>query len=78
MGQASNYRRAKAEFGLGGYLVPGTIITQMLRAKATAASTAGPIKIVRMEAVLELWARTNARYRKGHCCVAPSLRMVRA
>jgi len=39
----------------GGYLVRGTIITQMLRAEATAASTAGPIKIVRKEAVLE-WA----------------------
>jgi hypothetical protein len=38
----------------GGYLVRGTIITQMLRAEATAASTAGPIKIVRKEAVLEL------------------------
>jgi len=37
----------------GGYLVRGTIITQMLRAEATAASTAGPIKIVRKEAVLE-------------------------
>jgi hypothetical protein len=61
IGQANNQRnRAEADLGHIGYQVRGTVVTHMERAEPSAASSAGPIKIVRKEAVLELWARTNA------------------
>jgi hypothetical protein len=61
MGQANNQRnRAEAELGPSGYQVRGTVVTHLLQVEPSAAASAGPIKVVRKDAVLDLWARTNA------------------
>lgn len=61
IGQANNQRnRAEAELGPSGYQVRGIVVTHLQQIEPSAASSAGPIKVVRKDAVLELWARTNA------------------
>lgn len=60
IGQANNQRnRAETELGPSGYRVRGTVVTHMQRIEPSAASSAGPIKVIRKEAVLELWVRTK-------------------
>jgi hypothetical protein len=60
MGQANNQRnRAEAELGPRGYHVRGTVVTHLLQVEPSAAASAGPIRVVRKDAVLDLWARTN-------------------
>lgn len=62
IGQANNQRnRAEKELGPRGYRVRGTVVTHLQRIEASAASSAGPIKVIRKDAVLELWARTSVR-----------------
>lgn len=61
IGQANNQRnRAETELGPSGYQVRGTVVTHLERVEPSAASSAGPIKVVRKGAVLELWTRTAA------------------
>jgi hypothetical protein len=60
IGQANNQRnRAETELGSSGYRVRGTIVT-LQQVEPSAAASAGTIKAVRKDAVLELWARTGA------------------
>ena len=61
IGQANNQRnRAETELGPSGYGVRGTIVTHLQQVEPSAAASAGTIKVVRKDAVLELWARTGA------------------
>jgi hypothetical protein len=60
IGQANNQRnRAEADLGPSGYRVRGTIVTHLQRVEPSAASSAGPVRVVRKAAVLGLWARSN-------------------
>jgi Rad3-related DNA helicase len=61
MGQAHNQEsRAETELGTKGYRVRGTVVTHLQQIEPSAASSAGSLKVVRKDAVLDLWARVSA------------------
>jgi hypothetical protein len=60
MGQAHNqFNRAFSEYTQLGYAVRGAIITHLVTIDPAAKSSAGPIRIIRKDAVLELWRRAQ-------------------
>ena len=69
MGQAHNQlNRAIAEFSNLGYTIRGTIVTHLQGIEPSASSSAGPIRILRKEAISALWDQVHsllAAYREG-------------
>ncbi len=69
VGQAHNQlTRAKEEYGKQGFTVRGTIVTHLTSISSTAEASAGSIKVLKKEAVLELWNRVRvllSQYRDG-------------
>jgi Helicase C-terminal domain len=69
MGQAHNQlNRAVAEFSSLGYTIRGTVVTHLQEIEPSASSSAGPIRILRKEAISALWNRVHsllAIYREG-------------
>jgi Helicase C-terminal domain len=60
MGQAHNqFARAVSEYQSQGYTIRGTIVTHLTSLAPGVASSAGGIKIVGKEAVLELWHKVH-------------------
>ena len=60
MGQAHiQLARAMSEFRTQGYTVRGTIVTHLTSLGPGVASSAGEIKIVEKQAILELWNRVH-------------------
>lgn len=64
MGQAHNQRnRALAEFEQLGYVVHGVILTHLDSIDQSAQSSAGPIRILRKQAVFALWKHVESSLR---------------
>lgn len=60
IGQAHNQlARAQAEYGAHGYLIRGTIVTHLNALDPTAEASAGPIRVVLRDTVIELWNRVR-------------------
>jgi hypothetical protein len=60
VGQAHNQSaRAESELGRLGYVVRGVIVTHLDELDAAAAASIGAIKVVRKDAITELWIRVN-------------------
>ena len=56
VGQAHNQlTRAKEEYGNKGFVVRGTIVTHLSDLEATVSSSLGEVRIVKKDAVLDLW-----------------------
>ncbi|MBF6299101.1 hypothetical protein IU459_16345 [Nocardia amamiensis] len=61
VGQAHNQAsRATTELGTQGYTIRGLIVTHLQQLEPAAASSIGTIKVIRKEAVVELWNRVNS------------------
>jgi Rad3-related DNA helicase len=60
IGQAHNQTsRATTELGSQGYIVRGAIVTHLDQLEAAAAASIGALKVVRKDAMAELWIRVN-------------------
>jgi hypothetical protein len=60
VGQAHNQRtRAEAELGQLGYRVRGLIVTHLQQIDPSAASSIGPVRVLRKEALIALWSLTK-------------------
>lgn len=64
MGQAHNQmNRAVTEFGQLGFGVRGIIVTHLTKAEPSARASAGAIRIISKDAVLDLWSRLEKLFR---------------
>ena len=60
MGQAHNqFARAEAEYGAHGYSIRGTIVTHMNAIDPAAETSAGAVRVILRDTVLELWHRVR-------------------
>jgi hypothetical protein len=60
VGQAHNqFARADAEYGAQGYVVRGTIVTHLTALEPAAEASAGSIRVIQKQAVMNLWERAG-------------------